>query len=204
MGRKKNYTRDTLIEKAMDIFRDHGFAGTSTQMLVEVLGVNRFSLYAEFGNKEALFKAALERYEKEVIQRNFSPLESQSAGIKEIRSLLEFFSSASKGSASGRGCLLCNTAVEFGPLDHSGSKFVQKYFLYLSKAFYKALSNAHKKGELQHSVALREEADFFTASTLGLFVMIRANAPQRLIKNAVKMAIEHLEGLSVEGVIRAR
>jgi hypothetical protein len=46
-------------------------------------------------------------------------------------------------------------------------------------------------------VALREEADFFTASTLGLFVMIRAKAPPAIIENAAKMAIEHLEGLRV-------
>ena len=44
MGRKKTYDRDVLIGKAMELFRDHGFAGTSTQMLVEGLGVNRYSL----------------------------------------------------------------------------------------------------------------------------------------------------------------
>ena len=100
MGRKKNYDRDTLINKAMEIFRDHGFTGTSTQMLVEGLGVNRFSLYAEFGNKQGLFEAALERYDDKVIERNFGPLESQKAGIEEIRVLLEFYASASKGPAA--------------------------------------------------------------------------------------------------------
>ena len=197
MGRKKKYNRDSLIEKAMEIFRDHGFAGTSTQMLVEELGVNRFSLYAEFGNKQKLFEAALERYNKEVVGRNFGPLEAPTAGVEEIRALLEFYASASKGPASGRGCLLCNTAVEFGPLDPSGTKFVQRYFEHLSKAFYKALNNAHRKGGLRNSVALKEEADFFTASTLGLFVMIRAKAPAAMIENAAKMAIEHLKGLCV-------
>jgi TetR/AcrR family transcriptional repressor of nem operon len=195
MGRKKNYDRENLIEKAVEIFRDHGFAGTSTQMLVEGLGVNRFSLYAEFGNKQQLFDAALERYNKEVVERNFGPLEAPSAGINEVRALLKFYASAGKGPASGRGCLLCNTAVELGPEDPGGAKFVQRYFKYLSKAFYKALKNAHGKGELRKSVALKEEADFFTASTLGLFVLIRAKAPAVVIENAAKMAIEHLEGL---------
>ena len=195
MGRKKNYDRDTLIEKAMEIFRDHGFAGTSTQMLVERLGINRFSLYAEFGNKQELFEAALERYNKEVIERNFGPLEAPTAGTKEVRALLEFYASAGKGPASGRGCLLCNTAVEFGPEDPNGAGFVQRYFKYLSKTFFKALRNAHGKGELRDSIALKKEADYFTASTLGLFVMIRAKAPPAVIKNAASMAIEHLEGL---------
>ena len=197
MGRKKNYDRDILIEKAMEIFRDHGFAGTSSQMLVDGLGVNRFSLYAEFENKKKLFEAALERYNETVIERNFGPLEAPGAGVEEIRSLLKFFASASKGPTSGRGCLLCNTAVEFGSVDPSGVKFVRRYFERLSKAFYKALNNAQRKGYLLDSVAVREEADFFTASTLGLFVMIRAKAPTAIIENAAKMAIEHLEGLCV-------
>ena len=181
----------------MEIFRDHGFAGTSSKMLVDGLGVNRFSLYAEFENKQKLFEAALERYNETVIERNFGPLEAPGAGIEEIRSLLKFFGSASKGPTSGRGCLLCNTAVEFGSVDPCGSKFVRRYFERLSKAFYKALNNAQRKSYLLDSVAVREEADFFTASTLGLFVMIRAKAPTAIIKNAAKMAIEHLEALCV-------
>lgn len=197
MGRKKNYDRAKLIEGAMEIFRDHGFAGTTSQMLVDGLGVNRFSLYAEFGNKQGLFDAALEHYNNVVVERNFGPLESHEAGIEEIRRLLEFFASASKGPASGRGCLLCNTAVEFGPTDPSGSQFVQHYFKRLSKAFNKALANAKSDGKLRDSVALKEEADFFTSATLGLFVMIRAKAPAKIIENAAKMAIQHLEGLCI-------
>jgi AcrR family transcriptional regulator len=62
MGRTKQYDRHTLVKQAMEIFRDHGFSGTSTQMLVEGLGVNRFSLYTELGSKQELFEASLERY----------------------------------------------------------------------------------------------------------------------------------------------
>jgi len=197
MGRNKKYDRDTLVEKAMELFRDHGFAGTSTQMLVEELEVNRFSLYAEFGNKQALFDAALERYDKQVIERRFGPLENPSAGVKEIRALLEFYASAGSGPAQGRGCLLCNTAVEFGPEDPSGDAFVQRYFKRLSSAFYNALNNAQSEGILRNPAPLKKEADFFTASTLGLFVLIRAKAPAEMIENAAKMAIAHLDELCV-------
>ena len=93
MGRKKSYDRDVLVRKAMEIFRDHGFAGTSAEMLVEGLGVNRYSLYAEFGSKQALFNAALQRYDEEVLERNFGPLEAPGASIDEVRALLEFFDS---------------------------------------------------------------------------------------------------------------
>ena len=198
MGRKKSYDRDVLVRKAMEIFRDHGFAGTSAEMLVEGLGVNRYSLYAEFGSKQALFNAALQRYDEEVLERNFGPLEAPGASIDEVRALLEFFGSAVGGPASGRGCLLCNTAVEFGPDDPSGAGFVQRYFERLSEAFYAALGNARGKGELRLSVDPREEAGFFTASVLGLFVMLRAKAPPTVIENAARVATEHLEALRAE------
>jgi len=198
MGRKKNYDRDVLIGKAVEIFRDHGFAGSSTQMLVEGLGVNRYSLYAEFGSKQALFDAALQRYDEEVIERNFGPLEALGAGIAEVRALLEFYRSAGEGPASGRGCLLCNTAVEFGPNDPSGAEFVQRYFERLSEAFYAALDNAHGRGELRRSVDPQKEASFFTASVLGLFVMLRAKAPPTVIESASRVAIDHLEALRAE------
>lgn len=198
MGRKKSYDRDDLIEKAMEMFRDHGFGGTSTQMLTEGLGVNRYSLYAEFGSKQALFDAALERYDETVIDRRFRPLEEPGAGIAEVREVLEIYGSARSNHASGRGCLLCNTAVELGPNDPSGAGFVRRYFKRISAAFHAALGNARDTGELRSSVDPRKEADFFTATVIGMFVMLRAKAPASVRQHAARVAIEHLETLRVE------
>jgi len=195
MGRRKSYDRDVLIGKAMEVFRDHGFAGTSAEMLVEELGVNRYSLYAEFGSKLGLFDAVLQRYDDVVVERNFGPLEKPGAGVDEIRALLEFFGGARKSPAWGRGCLLCNTAVEFGPEDPSGAGFIQRYFDRISTSFLSALENARNIGELAQSANPRKEAGFFTASVLGIFVMLRAKAPVPVIQGAAQVAIEHLEAI---------
>jgi TetR/AcrR family transcriptional repressor of nem operon len=193
MGRKKGYERHDLVRKAVEIFRDHGFAGTSAEMLVETLGVNRYSLYAEFGSKQGLYDAALERYEAETIERNFGPLESPGAGIGEIRALLDFFGAAESSPGLGRGCLLCNTAVEFGPNDPSGAGFVQRYFERLSGAFDAALQNARSEGAINLSTDVEQEASFLTSAVLGMFVMLRAKAPPTMIEGASKAAIDHLD-----------
>ena len=193
MGRKKNYDRDVLIAKAMELFRDHGYAGTYTRMLVEELGVNRYSLYAEFGSKQALFDATLALYDAQVIERNFGPLESTGAGVAEIRALLEFFGAADTSPALGRGCLLCNTAVEFGPDDPSGAGFVARYFDRLASAFHAALEHGRGEGDIYTSVSVKEEARFFTACVLGMFVMLRAKAPSEVIQSAAQVAMEHLD-----------
>ncbi|MEM7541789.1 MAG: TetR/AcrR family transcriptional regulator [Pseudomonadota bacterium] len=131
MGRTKSYDRDELIGQAMELFRDNGFAATSTQMLVDELGINRFSLYAEFGSKQALFYEALKRYNHDVIEVSFGLLEAPTASVGEIEALLTFYGTGGEGRALGRGCLLCNTAIEFGYQDPE----IVRYFLPKNQKF---------------------------------------------------------------------
>ena len=196
MGRKKTHSGEELLAKAMEIFREHGFAGTTADMLVERIGVSRYSLYSEFGGMQGLFEAALERYNDEVIDLRFGPLERPDAGLGEIRALFDFYGSAGDGPAAGRGCLLCNTAVEFGPVDPTGSGAIQRYFERLSGAFRNALGNAQKQGHLSGSVDTRKEADLLTSVILGLFVLIRANAPSATIEHAGALAKERVEAMA--------
>ncbi len=200
MGRKKTHSRDELLAKAVQIFREKGFAGTSVEMLVDQIGVSRYSLYADFGNMQKLFNAALARYNEEVIDARFGPLERPDAGLAEITALLDFYSAAGTGPAMGRGCLLCNTAVEFGAVDPTGSWAVQRYFDRLSGAFRNALDNTRKHGQLPDAVDTQKEADLLTTIVLGLFVLIRANAPSETIENAANTAKERIETMVAKGV----
>lgn len=195
MGRKKTYDRDELLAKAVDVFRTHGFAGSSAELLVQQLGVSRFGLYAEFGSKQGLFEAALERYDDEVVGRRFGPLEAAGAGLAEIRALFAFYGAATEGPAAGRGCLLCNSVVEFGPLDPSDAQFLRRYLERIRDAFRTALAAASARGEVRSDVDVQAEAHFFTATVLGLFVLLRADAPAESVVDATHVAIAHLDAL---------
>lgn len=61
-GRPKQFDRDRALESALDLFWRHGYEATSLADLVEVTGAKAPTLYAEFGNKEGMFRAAVERY----------------------------------------------------------------------------------------------------------------------------------------------
>ncbi|WP_431221988.1 TetR/AcrR family transcriptional regulator [Serratia sp. L9] len=61
-GRPKKFDRDSVLEKAMELFWRFGYEPTSMSELIEGTGTKPSSLYAEFGNKEGLFCAAVERY----------------------------------------------------------------------------------------------------------------------------------------------
>jgi AcrR family transcriptional regulator len=62
MGRPREFDTDAALEKAMRLFWAKGYEGTSVADLTETLGISKPSLYAAFGDKQSLFRAALERY----------------------------------------------------------------------------------------------------------------------------------------------
>ncbi len=169
-------------------------------MLVEKLGVNRNSMYAEFGSKQALFDAALVRYEKQFMNDVFGPLEAADANLDSIAALFERFGKDAAGPASGLGCLLCNTAVELAGDDSSGERFVQRYFGRVQAAFQNALANARRTGELLGGVVAVDEARFLTAAALGIFVMVRARSAPIIVQGAGRVAKRHLDTLRAKNV----
>ena len=62
LGRPRAFNTDDALDQAVQLFWRKGFLGTSLSDLTEAMGISRPSLYAAFGNKEALFRKALDRY----------------------------------------------------------------------------------------------------------------------------------------------
>lgn len=62
MGRPRAFDVDKALERALQVFWQKGYEGTSLSDLTEAMGINRPSLYGAFGDKEALFRKALDRY----------------------------------------------------------------------------------------------------------------------------------------------
>ena len=61
-GRPREFDIDQALDQALQVFWRKGFDGASLPDLTRAMGINRPSLYAAFGNKEALFRKAIDRY----------------------------------------------------------------------------------------------------------------------------------------------
>jgi AcrR family transcriptional regulator len=62
LGRPRSFDTDAALDSAMRVFWRKGYEGSSMPALTAAMGINRPSLYAAYGNKEALFRKALDRY----------------------------------------------------------------------------------------------------------------------------------------------
>lgn len=87
MGRRKNYQREEVLEKALPLFWQRGFADTSVQDLERATGVNKSGLYAEFKSKESLFTACLQHYTEALTTR--ATLTREPLGWANVESFLE-------------------------------------------------------------------------------------------------------------------
>jgi TetR/AcrR family transcriptional repressor of nem operon len=91
------------------VFAEHGFEGTSTDTLVQAMGIGRQSLYDTFGDKWQLYLTALRRYVLDRVHDQLAALRSARRAIDGIGALLEIVV-----SDADRGCLGVGSICEFG------------------------------------------------------------------------------------------
>lgn len=175
-----------------------GYNGTSTAALVAELGVNRKSMYAEFGTKQGLFEAALAHYNSSHLARVLAPLEAPDAGIDAIKRAFYGYAAASEGPFRGLGCLLCNTAVEHSAMDLGSGEYVAAYFERLTRAFRHALNNAQRRGVVDAAADIDETAGFLTTALIGIAASVRAEAPPAQVWAAYRIVAGMVDGLAAD------
>jgi TetR/AcrR family transcriptional regulator, copper-responsive repressor len=85
MGRRRNFSREDVLMKAIPVFWKRGFADTKVEDLEEATGVNKSGLYSEFSSKEEIFVESLKYYLK---QRDGSVLQKEPLGWHNLRNFL--------------------------------------------------------------------------------------------------------------------
>src|SRR5260370_25896836 len=108
VGRRKLFSREDVLDKAIPVFWEHGLAETSVQDLEQATGVRKSGLYTEFKDKEDLFVESLRRYFDVLMARG--ALTKQPLGWSNVESFLK----VSFGSWGQKGCFSVNSMREFG------------------------------------------------------------------------------------------
>ncbi len=116
IGRPREFERDDVLDKAMQLFWSQGYEATGVAELCSHMGLGRQSLYNTFGDKEALFNEALRHYRKARLQPMVETLRGSGSGLQNVRRILDGWETAGAQMAQ-RGCLMANSIAEFGMRD---------------------------------------------------------------------------------------
>jgi TetR/AcrR family transcriptional repressor of nem operon len=173
----------------MHLFWRRGYHEVSTRGLAEAMSINLNSLYAEFGSKEGLFSAAIEHYEQHMVPFYIGALERPDASFETIRDVLNAFPAYADTDGFVPGCLITNSATAHAPTPRAASLAAARYLDRLSTAYLNALTTTFTVDRARLVAAAR----LLTTTTLGLFVMLRAQTNRDVLQDSVDASLSQLE-----------
>ena len=189
-GRPRAYDPQAALLQATDTFWRIGYAGTSYEDIAAATGMNRPSLYAGFGDKRALYLAALERY----WQLSFAAMRAALAGDLALpEALMRVYESALSiyfsGDGRPRGCFVIGTAVTEAVEDTDIRNSLAAGLQIFDTDFERRLRAARDKGELKEAADPAALAVLATATMHTIAIRARAGVPRAELRELVRKAV---------------
>ena len=120
-------------------------------------------------------------------------LRKPDASLPEIRGYFEILLKLGEGVVAGRGCLLCNSAIEVAPHDKQIAADIRRFFDNITGVFRNALHNAKTKGEIHPDTQIDDWAVSLTGLIQSSALMVRVGYPVATIQQNVEAALAGLE-----------
>ena len=192
-GRPREFDVDEALTAALRVFWRRGYEGASMAELTAEMGIAKPSLYAAFGNKEELFKKALDLYEREKMAYMAEALKeptSRAMAAKLLMGALEMQTS----SCDPKGCLGVISAVACGPEAATIRECVIERQESVRRIVIARLEDFKKEGDLPSDIDTEALARYMTAVLQGLSVQAGAGASKTELKSLVDMAMRTWPG----------
>jgi TetR/AcrR family transcriptional repressor of nem operon len=189
MAGKKAFEPQRVLEKAMNAFWERGYEGLSIEDLVQSTGIGRGSLYGTFGDKHALYLAALDQYIAAVRAQTTALLEQTGTLQAVLGQLFQTQVDALLGDPARRGCFLVNASLEIAPHDPEVNAIVQAALQEFAEGLYRLLIKAQVAGELSLRHDPHQLAHFLLATFVSIRVLARGQQDRRVLQDVVKTAL---------------
>jgi TetR/AcrR family transcriptional regulator, transcriptional repressor for nem operon len=195
----RKISRETSLERSITVFWDHGYRGTSMEMLTDALGVAKPSIYANFGSKKALFREVLENYRAAWIGRISHELQTCRSAREGLSQLMRQLMAPDHGECR-RGCMVTNAALEMAHLDPDLSACVDKTFSDLLGLFAEAIGRGQQEGEIRTDLPAASLARFIVSSFQGVRVLEKTGLETDHWLDSVRLVMSVLDPPVLAGV----
>jgi AcrR family transcriptional regulator len=195
MGRPREFDAETALDQAMEVFWRHGYEGATIAQLTEAMGINPPSLYACFGNKEGLLKAALDRYTKLRTVWMDEVVAAPTARDVAERMLMGI-ADKQTDPANPPGCLLvqggiaCGTGSESVPFELAARRAQNED--QLRDRFVRAKA----EGDLKPTSDPAALARYVSAVSVGMGVMASSGSDREALQQVASVAVQAVEAQS--------
>jgi AcrR family transcriptional regulator len=189
-GRPPAFDHDEALEKALQVFWARGYEGASMTDLTEAMGINRPSAYAAFGNKEALFRKALDRYLSGPVAYVVEAI-SAPTSRKVVEVLLTKAVEMLTNEMNPRGCLIVQGALSCG----QGSELIQRELTEYRKRYEDALrqrfADAREQGDLPRTAEPASLARYIATVHQGMSIQATSGATKQELLEVVQLVLKN-------------
>lgn len=172
-GRPREQDRQTALDRAIDLVRKGGFASTSMEEILSTMRLSRSSFYKEFGSKDALLFAALERYSHDGLAQLRAMAASKAPGrLRTIVYELAKFDDP-------KGCMVVNAMVELADSRDEIADLLRSHNEAVADTLAPLL-----RGD-------RDRANAILAASYGAVVLQKVGTPRDVIEGVLEQVIRH-------------
>ena len=192
-GRPRAFCVDRALDRALQVFWQKGYEGTSLSDLTEAMGINRPSLYAAYGNKEALFRKALDRYGENGAAFIRHTLE-QPTSRAVVEHLLFTAAESADCLDKPRGCLTVRCALSSGEEAESVRLELAKCRTRVESLLLARLERAKTEGDLPPAADPADLARFVMTVHQGMSVQATGGATGEQLRRVAETALRAWPG----------
>ena len=191
MSRGKDFDRSAALRSAIVTFAAHGFEGTSTDDLLQAMGIGRQSMYDTFGDKRSLYLSALREYCTTSLAGVVQLMESAASPLAGIEAVLLDFARNPLRLATA-SCLGVNSICEFGRSDPEVTAIHDEFGVRLEKAFERQVRAAGAAGEIDATLVPRDLARYLGLTLCGMKVGAEAGSSPTQLVSVARLALRAL------------
>ena len=196
MGRHREFDVEKVLDAALCVFWRKGYEGASYADLVEAAGVERPALYSAFGNKEALFRKALARYDERYLDYIPEALELPTAhevAAHVLRKTVEL----NTRYPDRTGCLGINGAVAGSDDAEPVRKTLAEFRAAGQERLRERFERARAEGDLPETAKPDALAAFVMTVTQGIAVQAKAGVSREVLETVAEQALSSLPARSL-------
>lgn len=187
MARPREFDSDAVLDRAAEAFRAKGYEGTSVDALERATGLRRASLYGAYGDKRALYLAALRRYDATRAVRLLARVSEARTGRAGLEGL--FAAVLEDAAGDEGGCLVGNAASELGVSDEAVARCVADHRRRMEGDLLSSLLRGRADGSVKGTGDAPSSARFLFAAMLGIRALAKSGCAKPELARIARTAL---------------
>ncbi len=194
-GRPRTFDRAGALSRAMEVFWEHGYEGTSISDLTAAMEINSPSLYAAFGCKEALFREAVAFYNETLGATAADELRDQPTAREAIAAVLRHHATVFCDPGTPRGCMIVLAATTCTDRTRSVRDHLVHWRMALEQDFRERIQRGIVDGDVPVGADAATIAAFYNTVNHGMAIQARDGADRTKLSAIAEGAIAAWDNL---------